>query len=274
MDRVFLLAFVLLSFVSSAHAQDAAGQEETADALSSTESESDEATRHRNAGILASNDGDFVLAEQEFRASLAIHFRAENAIALAYALEQLARFGEAITLYERVLQLPPDAQSSTNRETLEGYQRRARQQQATLIVVVQGGAGGQVIVDGVAAGTYSEGQEVAIRVDPGERRVAARFGARESRALVQLRAGEHRDLPLRFAPRPAEVAAAAQPEVEVGVSSQGELDRAGARSNAVYWILGGVVVLAGAVILGLALRSSSTEDSALPVWQALSQPPR
>lgn len=277
--RALIIATVLATFVSFAHAQEASETIPAEPAQSDDHAEpaprtdSDVALHHQNAGVVAAGDGDFVLAEHEFRASLAIRFRSTTAVNHAFALEQLGRFGEAIRLYDDLLRLEPsELPADPSRETLERYRREARAQQGTLRVVVHGAEDGRIILDGVIMGIFAEGHQITLTVDPGEHRIAALYGQRQSRALVQLRAGEEQDLNLRFAPLPADVAAAAQPEVTTEDVSEDQL-RADGRSNAVYWILGGLVLLAGAVVLGLALRPSSEEEGALPVWRALGPRP-
>lgn len=281
MKRALILASVLATFVSFAHAQEAsetitaepAPIDDHAETAQSTESEDDIAIHHQNAGVVAAGDGDFVLAEREFRASLASRFLSPTAVNHAFALEQLGRFGEAVRVYDDLLRLETtELPVNPSRETLERYRREARAQQATLRVVVHGAEDGRIILDDVIMGIFAEGHQITLTVDPGEHRIAALYGQRQSRSLVQLRAGEEQDLNLRFAPLPVDVATAAQREVTTETLSEDQL-RADERSNAVYWILAGLVVLAGAVVLGLALRPSSEEEGALPVWRALGPRP-
>ncbi|MFT5358174.1 MAG: tetratricopeptide (TPR) repeat protein, partial [Polyangiales bacterium] len=238
MKRAFILIGALTAFVSPAQAQEASEAEPPVEPTAEATEEA-LATRQHNAGAVASGDGDFVLAEQEFRASLALRFRPSTAIDHAYSLEQLGRYGEAVRLYERLLGLAEaELPAEHGRGALERYRLGAREQQATVRVVVRGVAEARIVLDDVTMGRALEGHTVTLTVDPGEHRVAAVLDDREARSAIQLRVGEARDVELRFAPAPAEVAAAAEPDVEFAEGARDDQRRADARSNVVYWILG------------------------------------
>lgn len=261
-------------------AQDAGEPEPEASGAQETEASPDVvAGRHQSAGTAAAEDGDFILAETEFRAALSIRFVASTAADHAYALEQLQRYGEAVAIYDRLLALSDeDLAPNQSRVTLERDRREASRQQATVRVVVRDRreeatdrGDGQIIFDGRSIGSAAE-SPLVFHADPGPHTLSVVIGERQARASFEVQASELREVTLRFAPDPAEVAAASH--VEVDEALQEEQRIADTRSNAVYWILGGALLVAGAVILGLALRPSSGEEDALPVWQALTPSPR